>query len=156
MVNYLLSSLVCILVITLVVCLKFYREWCDRKEKVDCEKMLMNVFLMQINMPELSLIWDTVKTDATQEQKAQYQLKKDPFIIYVLSVFDLVVDYYYGKNSYSIRDSLMKGAWINTITNFFRDSSDMKQIYKEHHSEFNGRFQAFVDSLLNVKGNDEP
>ena len=110
----------------------------------------MDVFAMQINMPELSLVYDAVKTEATQEQKAQYKQKMVPFIIYILSVFDLVVDYYYGKNLYAAKDYVMKEAWINTIKNFFRDSYDGKQIYKIHRSEFNGRFQAFVDDLLNI------
>jgi hypothetical protein len=48
----------------------------------------------------------------------------------------------------------MKEAWINTITNFFRDSSDGKQIYKEHRTEFNSRFQVFVDSLLDINRSD--
>jgi hypothetical protein len=108
----------------------------------------MDVFAMQINMPELSLVYDAAKAEATQEQKALYQLKMEPFIIYILSVFDLVIDYYCGKYSYTVKDPIMKKAWVNTINNFFRDSSDGNRIYKAHRSEFNIRFQAFADDVL--------
>jgi hypothetical protein len=60
MTSYILIGLVCVLIGMSLFWLKVNREWCDRKEKVDCEKMLMEVFSMQINMPELSLIYDTV------------------------------------------------------------------------------------------------
>jgi hypothetical protein len=148
MVSYDLIGLGCVLVVFLLVCLKFYREKNDRKEKINCEKMLMDVFAMQINMPELSLVYDTAKADATQEKKMQYQLKMEPFILYMLSVFDLVIDYYYGKSSFATKDHVMKTAWVNTIKNFFRDSSDGKQIYIAHRSEFNKRFQEFVDEII--------
>jgi hypothetical protein len=132
----------------LLICLKFYREKNDRKEKIDCEKMLMDVFAMQINMPELMLVYDTVKSDASQEMLLKYNLKMEPFIIYLLSVFDLVIDYYNGKSSYSVKDPVMKTAWENTIKKIFHDSSDARQIYIGHRLEFNSRFQTFVDAII--------
>jgi len=150
--TYILFFMAIIFLLALLLGIKFYREANDRKEKVNSEKMLMDVFEMQIKMPELSLIYDSVRIEASKEFLQSYELKKEAFIIYYLSIFDLVVDYYYGRNSFASKDSAMKEAWVNTIKNFFRDSSDGRNIYMEHKSEFNKRFQVFVDKVLeNIK-----
>ena len=137
-----------ILVASLIIATIFYMQKNDRKEKVQCEKMLMDVFEMQIKQPELSLVYDAVKNSATPEMIEQYELKKEPFVIYVLSVFDLVVDYYFGRSLFAAKDPVMKEAWVNTVKNFYRDSTDGRNIYLSHRDEFNARFQKFSDELM--------
>ena len=134
--------------VSLVITLMLYRGKNDRQEKVNCEKMLMAVFEMQINMPELSLVYDSIKIQASVDMLDKYELRKEPFIIYILSVFDLVIDYYSCRYLFSSKDTIMKTAWINTIKNFFKDSSDGRNVYQTHHDEFNKRFQEFSDEVL--------
>jgi len=144
----LLGLILAIIVATLIIALVLYRQKNDRKEKVQCERMLMDVFEMQIHSPELSLVYDDLKEGASSELLEKYNLKKEPFIIYTLSVFDLVVDYYYGHSLFASKDSVMKSAWVNTIRNFYRDSSDGRDTFLAHHDEFNSRFQKFSDDVL--------
>ena len=143
-----LGCITVFIILSTVVTAVFYMQKNDRSEKVRCEKMIMDVFKMQIKQPELSLVYDAAKHDASSELLEKYEQRKDAFILYVLSVFDLVIDYYYGRSIYAVKDPVMKSAWLNTVTNFYRDSSDGRNTYQTHREEFNSRFQSFSDEIL--------
>ena len=153
--EYLFAGFLLVLIIAMTISLVLYLQKNDRKEKIQCERMLMDVFEMQIKQPELSLVYDAAKIGADPNLMERYELSKEPFIIYILSVFDLVIDYYFSKNLLALKDPLMKAAWINTIRNFYQDSTDGRLIYLAHHDEFNRRFQKFSDNVVKSLNGEE-
>ena len=139
----------CALVGLLIVAMLFLRNQMiekDRVAKYEHEKLIIDLFKFQIQNPKMC--FDVEGADLLNEQKKL-------MVLYTLSIFDLVIDYYFSKR-YTVRDSAMKEAWLNTISDYFA-LHEIVTIFKENQRQFNRRFQNFVSmNYLEVKdGNNE-
>lgn len=118
----------------------------DRYNKYLNEKLILDTFLLQIQNPQLNDIFenDENKKDMSPDAVAT----RRNFLAYVLSVFDFVIDYYYGPKGYSTLDSALKVAWENTILDYFTDSQEIVQVYNSLKKEYNVRFQEYIDNII--------
>lgn len=122
----------------------------DRHNKFLNENLLLNSFIIQIQHPMLNDIFenDIHKKDMSKEAIAT----RRNFIIYILSVFDFAIDYYYGPKGYAKLDPALRKAWETTIFDYFNDSDELVEVYLTIKEEYNLRFQNYADRIIKKRG----
>lgn len=110
--------------------------------------MLREIDQLIINCPELYGIYDNHELSKEKNICPQDVVKREAFIFLMFNTYEIIYDYYTTIIIKNKVDKSYWNAWDISISNFFFDSTEARELFIRYKSQYSNNFSNYIMKII--------